>query len=551
MKLTLIELYTYYEHWKRLSRLERGAFVDEIAAKLGVHPSTFYRAFDEIRSGAGRRNSHRKDKRVPRFKDMSAEECRRATELVSAMKMEAASKSGKTASTRSCITALHNAGEIRYRIPLSTMDRWLNWYGLAYRQIRNYLASTGVELATDEPNKWWFIDFSVSEIFYLSKSNRLVMDGTGILTDKNHREELLTKKGYRKVFIGCVVDLYSSAYWVNAYVSPGESAYMVLNFLMDAMAMKADQRNPFRGIPVNIYCDKGSALHSQQMKDLLEPLGIAIWSHIPGNPKAKGRVEARIGAYKNTIERCFAFEKPDSIDRYREITQAMITADNIAKGNYTRWMDIHKVDGQLREFDDDLRKRLGYTMIERVVNPRGRVSIDGHEYYVARTLNGERVSIYTLMDGAMKAVDRLGVTYELKGTAHQRRMMGTYKAEKKTEYDYRLDNLKVERKRLRGIVKPEHFIEDAPENLVLFDRRGATVEVSTPLDTPRITTIEDAWYRAYRRTGFSKNSLPHETAEKIDWLFGAMIDRDGEVVPEVFSEILEIITDNAREVHAI
>ncbi len=100
-------------------------------------------------------------------------------------------------------------------------------------------------------------------------------------------------------------------------------------------------------------------------------------------------------------------------------------------------------------------------------------------------------------------------------------------------------------------MKPEHFIEDAPENLVLFDRRGATVEVSTPLDTPRITTIEDAWYRAYRRTGFSKNSLPHETAEKIDWLFGAMIDRDGEVVPEVFSEILEIITDNAREVHAI
>ncbi|TAL31557.1 MAG: transposase [Spirochaetes bacterium] len=551
MKLSLIEIYTYYEHWKKLSHKERGDYVDELASGIGVHPSTFYRAFKEIPNGNGRADAYRKDRRKPRYKDMTAEECALAASRVSAMKMAAATKNGKTADTASCVRALFNAGEIRYGIPTSTMNRWLDWHGFTYRQIRNYLASTGVELATDEPNKWMFLDFSVSEIFYLSRSDKLVMDTTGILTDKNHREELLTKKGYRKVFIGCVVDLFSSAYWVNAYVSPGESNYLVMNFLMDAMSAKSDPQNPFRGIPQNIYCDRGSALHSQQLKDIFEPLGIKIWSHIPGNPRAKGRVESRIGHYKNTIERCFAFERPDSIERYREITQKMITADNIKKGYFTKWMEIHKTPGLLREFDETLRGRLGYTMIERKVDVRGRVSIEGQEYYVSRMLNDQRVAIYTLLDGIMKAVDKHGNTYELKGTAHQQRMMGEYKGIEKTVYDRALDSIKIEGKRLRGVIKPEHFAETLPENIVLFDRKGAAVDVSTPLDVPVIATVESAWLRVYRSTGFSKNTLPHDTAEKITMLFGAMIEMDGEVPPERFSEILEIITDTVREVRAL
>ncbi len=219
------------------------------------------------------------------------------------------------------------------------------------------------------------------------------------------------------------------------YVSPGESAYMVLNFLMDAMAMKADQRNPFRGIPVKHLLRQGSALHSQQMKDLLEPLGIAIWCIsrvIPRQKAASRRGSARTKTRSNVLR-----VRETGLDRsIPRDHPGDDNADNIARAITPEWMDIHKVDGQLREFDDDLRKRLGYTMIERVVNPRGRVSIDGHEYYVARTLNGELVSIYTLMDGAMKAVDRLGVTYELKGTAHQRRMMAPTR-QRRNVYAYR------------------------------------------------------------------------------------------------------------------
>ncbi len=550
MKLSMTEIYTYFDHYNTLKRrVEKGEFIRNLAVDLGCHPCTINRAFKDLKKGA-LNTSSRKDKGEFRFPGMSQEECIQAAKMVAAMKIEMATKTGKTGSTESSIRALYNSGQIHTLVPESTMNRWLNQLGLSFKQIRSYAASTGVRLGTDEPNKWWFMDFSVSEIYYLGPSGKMVLDKTGILTDKNHREELLTKKGYRKLFIGCVVDLYSETYWVNGYVSPGESAYLVLNFLMDAMQKKDDPQNPFRGIPQNIYCDKGSALHSQQMRDLLEPLGIKIWSHVPGNPKAKGRVESRIGAYKNTIERVFAFQKPSSLEEYRAITQKMITSDNLNKGRFSKWMDIYKT-GSLREFDDSTRQKLGYTMIERIVTPRGCVEISRQEFFVSKRLSGERVSVYTLMDGAMKAVDRMGNIYELTGIEHQFREMGKYKADKKTAYDYTLDEISSEGKRLRKIVKPEHFLPDLPENLLMINRPGESVEVTAPFETPGFKTTDAAWYEIYKTTGYSQRRLPEELAGKIDWLFNAMLDRDKEIPRDRFTEIIEIITDELREAQAL
>jgi len=550
MKFTLTEIYTYYDHYNTLKRrVDRGEFIRGLAADLGCHPCTISRAFKDLKKGS-LNTLNRRDKGSYRFAGMSPEECIQAAKMVAAMKIEMATKTGKTGSTKSAIRALYNSGQIHTIIPDSTMNRWLNNLGLSFKQIRSYSASTNVRLGTDEPNKWWFIDFSVSEIYYLLQSGKMVQDKIGIMTDKNHREELLTKKGYRKLFIGCVVDLYSGAYWVNGYVSPGESSYLVLNFLMDAMQKKDDPQNPFRGIPQNIYCDKGSALHSQQMRDLLDPLGIQIWSHVPGNPKAKGKVESRIGAYKNTIERCFAFQKPSSLEEYRAITQKMITSDNINKGLFSKWMDIHKT-GSLREFDDATRQKLGYTMHEKVVNPRGCIELNRQEYFISRRLNGERVSIYTLMDGTMKALDRMGNIYELTGIDHQHRQMGKYKAESKTAYDYTLDEIKSEGKRLRKIVKPEHFIPDMPENLLMLNRPGEPVEVTAPFETPGFKSVEAAWYEIYKVTGFSQRHLPDDLAAKIDWLFNAMLERDKTIPRDCFTEVIEIITDELREAQAL
>jgi len=546
MKLNLFETHTFYNDYKRLeTRRERGEFIKDLSDKLGIHSSTLHRNFNELKKGKS--TSNRKDKGVPRYKDMTEFHAKLAAQKVAAMKMEMATKDDKTAETGRIVHALYHAGELPYIIPTSTMNRWLNWYGYSYRQMKNYAASTGCRLTTDEPNKWWFVDSSVSELYYLTKNGNIKRDNTGIITDKNHREEILTKKGLRKLLIFGVVDLFSDAYWFNAYVTPGESATAWTMFFMDAFQKKEDANNPFRGIPQNIYSDRGSGLKNSQVEEMFESLGIKFWDHLPGNAKAKGRIEARIGAYKNSIERTLAFEKIGSLERYREITQKMIVADNIKRGFYARWMDIHKMDGALKEFNPELRQKVGYSWIERKVNPYGCISLDNVEYFVSRRLHGEYVSIYSLFDGTMKATDRLGNIYDIQDITHQYREMGTYKANKKTEYDYDLKAIKEHGKKLRKKIQPEHFLDEVPENVVIFDREGAEVEVVSPFDVEKITSVDDAWYRVYKTTGYAQQNLPTEVSERIDEIFHAMILIDGEIKGEKFSEILEFITDEIRE----
>ena len=550
MKLLQLEAYTYYNEYSKIKgRQARGAYIEETAAALGVVPSTIYRAFRDIEGGKKRTN--RCDKGKPRFKDMSDDEVKLAAQRVAAMKIQMATKEEKTASTGSVIFALYQSGELRHLIPESTMNRWLNWFGYSYRQIRNYQTSTGTRLFTDRPNKWFFVDSSVSELYYLNSRGAVIRDTSGIITDKNHREEILTRKGLRKLLIFGAVDLFSRSYWFNAYVTPGESAAAWITFLMDLFQSKPDPNNPFRGIPENIYSDRGSGLHNQRVKDLFASLGITIWDHMPGNAKAKGIIESRIGAYKNNIERVMAFEKVDSLERYREITQAMITADNIKKGHFARWMEIYKTPEYLREFDESLRRKVGYSMTERKVDAYGCVSIEGKQFFVSRRLHGEWVSVYTLFNDTMRAIDRMGNIHELSSPDRQNTPMGTYRAEKKTDYDRDLEQIQSEGMRLRGVVRPEHFIDAAPENVRVFNRRGVDIDVSSPLDESPITSVEDAWYRVYQSTHFSRKNIPVDTADKIDWLFHRIIEVEGGISREKFSEILEIVSDTVREAQAL
>jgi len=265
-------------------------------------PSTVYRRFGNIERQAF--TPCRADKGVSR--KVTEEEKRAVAKMVAAMKLETETKTGKVMRTLQVFNALQNAlrlpkvfYESDLEISESTINRWLNEYGYSYSQVKNYREIARNRMRTDAPLKWSFVDASTSELFYLSGSKgRLVLDNSGIITDKNHREEILTSKGYKKITIFCAVDLYSRAYFIKGYVTPGESTLFWTRFLFDYMLEKSDPRNPIQGIPQNIYSDKGSALKSEQMREMFDILGINIVQRYPGNAKAKGIVERRIGAYK-------------------------------------------------------------------------------------------------------------------------------------------------------------------------------------------------------------------------------------------------------------
>jgi transposase InsO family protein len=496
---------------------------------------------------------HRADKMIPRVKGYSEEQIKEWCTKVAALKCGMSTKEEKTISTDQAILALFNSKEIPFLVPTNTMNRWLNWYGFSFRQIRNYSKSTGKRLFTTAPNKWWFMDFSVSEVFYLANKNgRIVNDNSGLLSDKNHREERLTEKGYSKLLIGVVVDLFSSAYWANAYVCPGESSLFVIRFLMDAMLAKADPRMIFRGIPENIYCDSGPGNLAGATQEMLSQIGVKLWTHFPGNAKAKGRVESRIGRYKNDIERILGFEKVETIERYREITQQAILEDNISKGKLEVWSEIFKMPGALREFDDTMRNRLGYSSIERKVNRYGCVSIDNIEYFVARKLSGEWVNVFTLFDGSMKAIDRYGIHYPLSGIEHQyQEMTGKAPREARTEYDEQITQIEKTSKQLKETIRSEHFLKEIPGSIVPFNRQGEQTRIETAVDVKLIATADEAWTRLWFDCRISRKDLRPDLSATIDKFLGTAIRDNGGITPEQIHQVGEIATDSIREVQVL
>lgn len=542
MKISPMEMDMHYDAYRLLTkRREKGRFVKELSERIGVNKSTIHRAFND-RAVGERKISSRADKMKARA--INPDTAKLYAMKIAAAKQEMATKNGKTASTDMIVRALYNAGEIDELIPTATANRWMNWHGYSFRQIRNFKESAGNRLFTTEPNKWWFVDSSTSEIYYLrDKNGKVVRDESGILTDKNHREEILTRKGYKRICIFMAVDLYSSAYYCNAYVTPGESASVWIRFLLEAFSAKDDPRNPFRGIPENIYTDKGSALHSGMMKDMLESLNIKLFDHLPGNAKAKGKVESRIGHFKNGIERILAFENVETIERYRELILPMVTADNVRKGFFSKWMEIYQMN-TLRELNPDHRQKLGYATLERKVNNYGCVKIENAEYLVSRRLRGEWVNVYTLLDGSMKAIDRNGLTYKLSDISTQYREMGTYKAEKKSDYTDELTNIADEGKRLRGVIKAEHFLEELPANVMPIPRKGEEAKIQIAHETSGPRTLTEAWMLLHNTTGLRRRDLSPDYAAMLTRFFEESLTLYGEIPNEKLSLIIDDLTTN-------
>lgn len=549
-------MYSYYlEHKTLRSRRDRGKLIQSIAESEKCHPGTVYRWFD--RFDRKEKPSRRRDKGKPRVRignrKITEQEKLKYTTMVSGTKIQMLSKDGKTGDTESIVRALSRSGQMPY-INRSVMDRWLNDLGLSIRQIKKLRESAGTRLKADYPNQCWVADATTSELYYLRNSDgkRLVKDGSGILTDKNHREEILTRKGYSKLLLFVVVDLYSSAFWYRAYVTPGESSAIWMTFIIDAMSAKEDPRSVLRGIPFKIYADKGSGIGSSTViNEICEILGIELITHLPGNPGAKGKVEARIGKIKSRIEKFMSVENISSLDRYNELAEKFIISENINGGFYQAWSRIHKNPGWLREFDPEIKRRLAFSGQTRVVNAYGCVSLGGIEYYVARRLKDEKVEIYSLPDGTLKAVDRNRRTYELVDPSFQGVSIGKFRSDKKTDQVLLIERAESEGKRLKKILRPEDFIEGAPENVRIFDRTGVTHDVSTPLDSVSFESVDDAWYSICSRTGYGKGDLPREAVEYIEVGLEAVLLENGEIAVELVYKLVDYVSNLMTEVEAL
>lgn len=326
----------------------RGRLIRELATRAGVSLQTAYRHLDGVvDSGRKRRADHGES-------DLPEEVLVRA----STMMAQARNKRGRCSlSMKEVWRILSAEGEMP--VGYQHFVRCMNRHGLGRRHLT--AAEPSITRVSRYPNHVWQIDISICAQWYL--------DDSGSLRQRLHAErELYIGKreniaGLRQVIYRyLVVDHYSGAYFCRYYLAAGENAADMVDFLYHAMAAK--RAHPLHGIPYRIVWDQGPANRAQEVRILLQSLGLEkdaegrdrVEYHKPGNAKATGAVETRHNHWQNAFEGRLSQERATSIEELNRWAEASATEYCLARplerngtsaAPATRWAEI--TEGQLRE----------------------------------------------------------------------------------------------------------------------------------------------------------------------------------------------------------
>lgn len=151
-------------------------------------------------------------------------------------------------------------------------------------------------MRSEHPNHVWQLDASICVLYYLRNGKPALMDERKFNARKPRDLAKITTK---RLLRYALTDHASGSLIARYYNVAGEDSATLFDFLMHAM-----QRQPGRvmhGVPRMLVWDAGSANTCHQIASLLTALCIEHWTHVPGNPRAKGQVEG----VHNIIERHF------------------------------------------------------------------------------------------------------------------------------------------------------------------------------------------------------------------------------------------------------
>jgi hypothetical protein len=331
----------YVDRYRQTPRAERGCVMDEMCGIFGLSRGAMYKRVSTVLSSgevsvfdiaAGRQKrsmtDRQKNDRDRRFQ---------VSKKIAAIKVAGAQgKHGYPVSTE---MAMHIAVNEEYLTPdelpadRSTMDRWLQEFGFTFRDFKK--EKSAVSFVALYPNEVWLVD--------ATPLNRYFMDVKGtvkaqyIIPGDTHLEEILAREGLSKIWVYYVVDMFSKAFYLRAYASKGENTHGYMDVLTRAMLPKDGYI--MEGVPEILYSDMGSSLTSGDMSNFLLRLECRTEAHFPGNPRAKGRVEGRIGAFKRSFEPALNLlgDRLNSLDRLNEYFYLWSKKKNLADGNFQRF----------------------------------------------------------------------------------------------------------------------------------------------------------------------------------------------------------------------
>ncbi|OPL13692.1 MAG: hypothetical protein AVO39_10155 [delta proteobacterium MLS_D] len=529
--------------WEELSASERSARVEHAARDCCVTSGTVYRRVKEYRERGRSLSERRTDKSSPRILDAeSLEVCVKKVMGLKAIDPYKPNKRianpNKCMSTSRAIEILERMGEIPAGVLTArTVNRWANIWGITVRNICS--ASPAVKLVSHHPNHVHVIDFSVCEQYYLRDEDGKVIQRP--FTYKNKPNE-----AKQKIWSFSLVDHYTGANFIKYFLSPGESSDMLFQGLVEAWSKKDDSQFPFHGTPRILYADKGSALRSERIQNLLHALGVEPITHMPGNPRAKGMVESSFKHLQTQFETKLRLLPAMSIDELNDRAYNWLIHHNWSaksgeeKTRFAMWQGI--TNEQLLEMPNmDVLRKVTASHEIRTVDAYCSISLNGEKYGVPEILMGKKVRVWHNMDGGISVQDIQ--TGEVHPTEDIRRaVFGTFNAHKKSEVERRQDAAISEADDIRKRIRPEHLLYDTP-NMHAFPKEGSPIEVDSELAPKVFGTHFESMYQAKLAIAdelrINLGDLPGWMLEEIEAALEVTLER--EKVMEIAKYVGELV----------
>ncbi|WP_430391098.1 hypothetical protein [Dyella sp. 20L07] len=277
----------------------QGPLIDEAMSWLGVSRPTIYSRLRQLGWTSGRKL--RADKGDSRLSEGEVKN------LAAILRASQRQTGKELLPVSDAIDIAVSNGLIENRVAPATALRLMRRHDCHPRQMARPEPHTN--LRSLHPNHVWQLDASVCVLYYLRNGKAQVMDERKFNVRKPRD---LAKVSNQRLLRYALTDHATGDVIARYYNVSGEDQRTLFDFLM--FAFHTQEGRVMHGVPSMLVWDAGSANESHAIKALLTALMIRHWTHIPGNPRAKGQVESVHNVIERKFEGRLSFTRIESVE---------------------------------------------------------------------------------------------------------------------------------------------------------------------------------------------------------------------------------------------
>jgi len=565
------DMFLVAEFCDRMTMAERakdkGDAIRWFCDRTGASSSTAYRVYNRAIQGMPINDiAQKKQTRKPRKSEIQRQRELQHARIISAVKIMPG-EFAKQIPTELAITMAENMGHIpKGMYTRSTMDRLLAQHDMNAKSYRKRPA--GMPIRADYPGQVVVVDATPMDQYYMTLDMNIRRYDAPV-GDK-HLDDVLAREGLYKIWVYYLVDLHSKAFLVRPYAelpktegarNAGESADTWLDFLLWCFRPKRNTLSPLphkdapladcpiEGLPVTLYCDRGSGIgKSNLVGRVCTRLGIQIVTHMPHNPRAKGMVESRIGAFKRRYETLIQKGEIDDVNKLIYFYQAWCHHHNKENGLYDVWQKGVIGHPIVRVSEENIHDAM-VSHTTRRINDMGCISVDAKTLFVTHEEKyiGTRCSIYRpparndeqqylaeLFDGTI-----INNCVDAEEIAHK---FDEIKRHPKTAGERNREDTKELSKSIGKYVSFEDTLPQAQTtNIVRLPSPATTIETHSPVTPASFASVEHARRWILNQTGMFMEEIEVEARELIEQGLALALKTKGHIPGSIVVEFANLV----------